>query len=84
MAKKEIPSSLKELNAGIASIIRETRTESKMTQTELAKAVGVDQSVISRLEKPGYDGYDLSTLFRIFDIFDMDIEIGFTEREHDD
>jgi ribosome-binding protein aMBF1 (putative translation factor) len=49
----------------IAQMIYDARSAAGMTQTELAKAVGTSQSVVSQLEDADYDGHSLSTLPRI-------------------
>ena len=54
-----------QLNAAIATLIYEARTEAKLTQKELADLVGTQQSVIARLEDSDYAGHSLSMLARI-------------------
>lgn len=81
MPSKEIEPGLVRLNEGIALTLREFRQEAGLSQSDLASMVGVNQSLISRLERQECDGYSLSTLFRIFDKMNRDIEIRFIERE---
>lgn len=40
----------------------EARQASGLTQAEVAKRLGVNQSQVSRIEKRGYDAYTLTTL----------------------
>lgn len=42
----------------------EARQAAGLTQTELAKRIGVTQSQVARIEKRGYDAYTLNTLRR--------------------
>jgi DNA-binding XRE family transcriptional regulator len=53
------------MNAEIARLIYDMRTEAGLTQKQLADLVGTTQSVISRLEDSDYDGHSLSMLNRI-------------------
>lgn len=78
---KEIDEGLTRLNAGISSALKAFRRESSLSQTELATMVGVNQSLISRLERQECGSYSLSTLYRIFDKMNLDMEIRFIERE---
>ena len=75
---------LLQLNELIATAIRYYRKRSGMTQAELARAVGVNQSMISRLERHDFTGYTIDILYQIFDVFDMDVRIGFFDREEMD
>lgn len=52
--------------------IRQLRKERKLTQTELASRIGVQQSDLSRMEKGEYR-VSLDTLFRILAEFKMGI-----------
>lgn len=52
--------------------IRKLRKERKLTQTELAARVGIQQSDLSRMEK-GHYRVSLDTLFRILAEFKMSI-----------
>lgn len=52
--------------------IRQLRKEQKLTQTELAARIGVQQSDLSRMEKGEYR-VSLDTLFRILTEFQMGI-----------
>jgi transcriptional regulator with XRE-family HTH domain len=53
------------VNAQIAEMIHEYRTEAGLNQKELAELVGTTQSVISRLEDAEYEGHSLTMLDRI-------------------
>lgn len=53
------------VNADIAQMIYDLRTNAGLTQKRLAELVGTTQSVISRLEDADYEGHSLSTLRRI-------------------
>jgi transcriptional regulator with XRE-family HTH domain len=52
-----------------------------MTQADLAKKIGCEQSDISRMEKKGYKGYSLSTLNKIASALNANIEISFIPRQ---
>lgn len=53
------------VNAEVAQMIHDLRTEAGLTQKDLAELVNTTQSVISRLEAADYDGHSLSMLNRI-------------------
>jgi ribosome-binding protein aMBF1 (putative translation factor) len=53
------------LNAEVAQLIYETRTQAGLTQQQLADRIGSKQSVIERLEDADYEGHSLSMLQRI-------------------
>ena len=53
------------LNAQVARMIYEARTQAGLTQEELARLVGTKQPVIARLEDADYEGHSLSMLQRI-------------------
>lgn len=74
---------INEINEAIAEFIKENRKDSKMTQAKLARLLDIDQSMVSRLEKPGEIEYTINTLLKIADIFNMDMEINFVDREED-
>ena len=42
----------------------EARLAARLTQTEVAKRLGVSQAQVARIEKRGYDAYTLTTLRR--------------------
>lgn len=53
------------LNAHVAQLIYDARTEAGLSQAELAGLIGTTQSVISRLEDADYEGHSLSMLNKI-------------------
>jgi predicted transcriptional regulator len=53
------------INAQVARMIYEARTQAGLTQQELADLAGTKQPVIARLEDADYDGHSLSMLQRI-------------------
>ena len=57
------------LNAEVAQLIYDLRTQAGMTQKALADRIGTTQSVISRLEDADYEGHSLDILNRIADAF---------------
>lgn len=65
------------LNAQVAQLIYEARSDAKLTQGELADLVGTTQSVISRLEDADYEGHSLSMLRRIGGALRKRLEIRF-------
>lgn len=63
------------LNARVAQIIYDARTEAGMTQQQLAELLDTRQSVIARLEDADYEGHSLSMLRRIAQALNRRIEI---------
>ncbi|MEL7058536.1 MAG: helix-turn-helix transcriptional regulator [Acidobacteriota bacterium] len=59
--------------------IRKMRKERKLTQTELASRIGIQQSDLSRMEKGEYR-VSLDTLFKILGEFDVSISEFFEDR----
>ena len=53
------------LNAKIARMVYDLRTQAGLSQQELADLVGTQQPAISRLEDADYEGHSLSMLNRI-------------------
>jgi len=53
------------LNARVASLIYDARTEAGLSQREFAKLVGTSQPAIARLENADYEGHSLAMLQRI-------------------
>jgi len=49
----------------LALLVREMREDAALTQTALAKQIGITQSVIARLEDAEYSGHSLTMLERI-------------------
>jgi ribosome-binding protein aMBF1 (putative translation factor) len=59
----------------VGQIIHDARIAAKLTQTQLADAVGTTQSVISQLEDAEYEGHSLSMLRRIAEALKMRVRI---------
>ena len=53
------------INAEVAQLIYEARTNAGLTQKELADLIGTKQPVIARLEDADYEGHSLSMLQKI-------------------
>ena len=66
------------LNAQVAAMIYNLRTEADLTQKELADLVGTKQSAISRLEDADYDGHSLSMLSRIAEVLKHRVVVEMT------
>lgn len=66
-------------DAVISQFIYNARTEAGLTQAQLAKLIGSDQAVISRLEDADYEGHSLSMLRRIAHALGKKIEIRFVD-----
>jgi ribosome-binding protein aMBF1 (putative translation factor) len=65
------------LNAHVAQLIYDARTEAGLSQKELAEMIGTTQSVISRLEDADYEGHSLSMLSRIATALNREVKIAF-------
>jgi ribosome-binding protein aMBF1 (putative translation factor) len=63
------------LNVRIAEMIYEGRTAAGLSQAQLAERVGTTQSVISRLEDADYEGHSLTTLQRIAEALNRQLEV---------
>ncbi len=63
------------VNLQIARKIYEIRTKAGLSQAELAKRIGITQSVISRLEDADYQGHSLPMLQRIAAALESRIEL---------
>lgn len=50
------------VNAQVAQLVYDARTEAGLTQRQLADRIGTKQSVIARLEDADYEGHSLSML----------------------
>lgn len=74
--------------ATVGQRIRQHRQERNLTQTELARQIGIQQSDLSRMEKGEYR-VSLDVLFRLLQIFEMSLgeffgdlaQQGLTSRE---
>jgi ribosome-binding protein aMBF1 (putative translation factor) len=63
------------INAQVARMIYEARTNAGLTQQQLAELVGTKQSVIARLEDADYEGHSLSMLQRIATALNQKLEM---------
>jgi ribosome-binding protein aMBF1 (putative translation factor) len=63
------------LNADLAQLIYQVRTQAGLTQQQLADRIGTQQSVIARLEDADYEGHSLSMLQRIAGALNQRVEI---------
>jgi ribosome-binding protein aMBF1 (putative translation factor) len=63
------------LNAEVAQLIYQVRTQAGLTQQQLADRIGTKQSVIACLEDADYDGHSLSMLQRIAQAMNRRVEI---------
>ncbi|MFO1500655.1 MAG: XRE family transcriptional regulator [Verrucomicrobiota bacterium] len=65
------------INAKVAQLIYDVRTNAKLTQKQLGALIGTTQSVIARLEDADYEGHSLSMLQRIATALNKRLEIRF-------
>ena len=65
------------LNARVARMIYEARTQAGLTQVQLAELIGTKQPVIARLEDADYEGHSLSMLQRIAEALGQRLEVSF-------
>lgn len=65
----------------LATNIRELRESKGLTQVELAKACGTQQSGISRIEDSDYSGWSFATLTALAKALDARLEIKFVPFE---
>jgi len=66
--------------AAIGSHLRRLRKERGLTQAELARQIGIQQSDLSRMEKGEYR-VSLDNLFKILGVFDLDLADFFGEQQ---
>ncbi|MBC7836005.1 MAG: helix-turn-helix transcriptional regulator [Phycisphaerales bacterium] len=66
-------------DAVVGQLIYEARHAAGLTQAALAKMIGTDQSVISRLEDADYEGHSLAMLKRIAQAMGKRLEIRFVD-----
>jgi ribosome-binding protein aMBF1 (putative translation factor) len=64
------------VNAHVAQLIYDARTEAGLSQKELAEMIETTQSVISRLEDADYEGHSLSMLSRIAQATGREVKIN--------
>src|SRR5207247_5577703 len=65
------------INAMVAQLVYQGRTEAGLTQGQLARLIGTRQSVISRLEDADYEGHSLSMLRRVAGALGKRLELRF-------
>jgi len=65
------------LNARVAQMIYDARTAAGLTQKQLARLVGTQQSSIARLEDADYVGHSLSMLERIATALNHRLDLRF-------
>ena len=56
------------------------RNQLRMSQSQLARAVGTRQPAISRLERGEFNNITLSTLIKVADALDLDLDISLKAR----
>jgi transcriptional regulator with XRE-family HTH domain len=66
--------------AAVGSRLRRLRKERGLTQSELARQIGIQQSDLSRMEKGEYR-VSLDNLFKILAVFDLDLADFFGEQQ---
>jgi len=69
------------INAEVAQLIYEARTQAGLTQKQLADLVGTKQPVIARLEDADYEGHSLSMLQKIASALNKQVKIYLTPIE---
>ena len=69
------------INAVVAQLIYDARTQAGMTQQQLAKLIESSQPVIARLEDADYNGHSLTMLQRIAEALDRRLEITLAPRK---
>jgi transcriptional regulator with XRE-family HTH domain len=67
------------LHADVATAIYKARTSAGLTQAQLAKRAGTQQSVVARLESTDYEGHSLSMLRRIAQALNKQLRLEFVE-----
>ncbi|MFN3414342.1 MAG: helix-turn-helix domain-containing protein [Thermoanaerobaculum sp.] len=65
----------------VGELIRRQRLRKQLTQTELARQIGISQSDLSRMEKGEYR-VPLDVLFRILQAFELTLGEFFGELNH--
>ncbi len=67
-----------EPEVSIPIILRKLRENKKLTQSDIAKVLGISYQAYQRLEKPGKSNPTLKTLERLAKVFDKDLILEFT------
>jgi predicted transcriptional regulator len=63
----------------IRSLIKR-RNQLRMSQSQLARTIGTKQPAISRLERGDFSNITLSTLMKVAQAFDLDLDINLKTR----
>ncbi len=66
-------------DALVGHAIHNARVKAGLTQKELARLIGSDQSVVSRLEDANYSGHSLTMLRRIASALGKRLDIRFVD-----
>lgn len=66
-------------DAIVGQLIHDARARAGLTQAQLARLIGTDQSVVSRLEDAEYKGHSLAMLRRIADALGQRLQIQFVD-----
>lgn len=66
-------------DAVVGQLIHDARQAAGLSQTQLAKLIGTDQAVISRLEHADYEGHSLTMLRRIAAALGKRLDIRFVD-----
>lgn len=69
------------VNAEVARLIHDFRSQAGLSQKELAELIGTTQSVISRLEDADYNGHSLTMLNRIATALNQRLIVTMTAAE---
>lgn len=69
------------ISAQVARMIRDMRERARMSQQELAEAIGTRQSAISRLEDADYEGHSLRMLQRVADALGQRVVLQLVSKE---
>lgn len=59
----------------IGELVKTARKEKKLTQSDLAKQVGVTRQTLSKLEKGLIDKVSLQLFIKILEVLDKELEI---------
>jgi len=66
-----------EPEVAVPIILKKLRETRKLTQSDIAKALGISYQAYQRLEKPGKSNPTLKTLERLAKVFDKDLRLEF-------
>ncbi len=66
-----------EPEVSVPIILRKLRVKKKLTQGDIAKALGISYQAYQRLEKPGKSNPTLKTLERLAAVFNKDLRLEF-------